>query len=298
MRGFLRPGYWAFVFVFIFSVFAISSYPQKSASGLIPVLWEDTSLQPHDFTNEYYTSIGVNPKAILGRRTGEDTFSVFSGSSNPNHTNVRVIVTLPAYTESGQIVFWYPLGELNESGFTLDTKEGSMALEAARLSPIYIFPDVKYAEFYSFGYTRQAPVIIDPMPMFGQDRENNKLGIRQMVVVNYTEKARDKEGLEMMEYFGKKNGFATDDTPIIKSMEDLQYLLKMEFITADPLNMTDGKGLTGSFAISPTISDPTNGVIATDAYIWMSMKDGKPLAAEEMFSWHFGCLQKVGQWCQ
>jgi hypothetical protein len=46
------------------------------------------------------------------------------------------------------------------------------------------------------------------------------------------------------------------------------------------------------------IADPTGGVIARDAFLWMSTRDGAPLWGEMMFVDQFNCLQLKGIWCE
>jgi hypothetical protein len=280
-----------FVFIFIFLVSAASSPAQNVNLGPIPVV--DTAINPHDFTDTFYLKNGVNPKAITGRRTGSDGLSVFDKSSNPNHTDVRIIVTLPTYNLSGEPSFWYPLGELRYDGFTNDA-EGLLARETASQFPIYVFrdPGTRDRLSYIFAGTRQAPIMGDAIL---STRDQNPLGIREVFFVTYTEKAFSKEGMEMMEYFSKKNGSAADDTPIIKSDEDMKYLLENGFITTDSPMLQPYRPL---YAIGPVILDPTKGAIAKDAFMWMATKDYKPLAAEETFAWHFGCLQETWDWCK
>lgn len=250
---------------------------------------------PFDFSDSVYIDNGINPKAIIGRRTGTDGLSVIDKIELPQYTNVRVLATIPAYTEYGEIMFWYPLGEILDSGF-LDDKSGAVAKQRASLFPIYVFPDPRVMGSNSFAGTRQAPIIDNSWNMY-TGRELNATGLRQIVVVNYTDKAFTKEGFEMMNYMGGKNGLAVDDTPIIKSLYDLDELLKAELIKFETVPTLYDPGRIGDYAISPVIRDPTMGVIAPDAFLWMSTKDGTVLPGEEMFLMQFNCLQKTGYWC-
>jgi hypothetical protein len=267
-----------------------SVFAQKSTFEPVPQLWEDTAINPHDFTDAFYLMQGINPKNIIGRRNGEDGLSVISYSSNPNHTSVRVIATIPAYDENGDMIFWYPLGELQGYAFT-DDKVGMMLRDTAMNYPIYVFPKTNVAEFRTFANSRQAALMdnsYDPT----RRKDINMLGVRLIVTVNYTEKAFSKEGYEMMLYLTKKNGKAADDTPIIRTRDDLIMLEKNGMV-----DLSRAKFFGGEFAINPTIFDPTNGAIASDAVLWMATKDEKPLPAEDLFVWQFHCLQKTGNWC-
>jgi hypothetical protein len=292
-----RSHSWGIVFLIVLiSLFStLSSTAQKSGGG---VLWDDTTKNPHDFTNRFYTDNGVNPKAIIGRRTGMDGLSVHSYTSNPNNSDVRILITIPAYDQYGEVMFWYPLGELQYDGFTTD-KIGASAREFAKYFPVYVFPEPNVKTFTSFTNGRQAPLIDNSWVKNAVgDFAMNPLGLREIRIVHYTEKALGKEGLETMDYFGKKNGLATDGTPLIRSFDDIQYLQKLDMISVETMAADEVKPFGGSYAISPMIEDPTGGVIAKDAFLWMASRDSKWLPDEKMFVWQFGCLQKYGEWCQ
>jgi len=291
MNRIARTSFWTIIFglIFLISVGSLSAQRAKIITSTGP-LWEDTAINPHDFTDEYYAMHGIIARDIIGRRTGTDGLSVFSNSSNPYHTNIRVIATIPAYDQFGNMFFWYPLGEVQDSGFMQD-KVGMRALEMAKQFPIYVFPDSKIIDYRAFANTRQAS-LMDNTLMPTKSEDLNPLGIREIRIVNYTEKAFDKEAIEMMNFLAKKNGMAADDTPMIRSMEDINMLLKHEMITAEPT-----KTYGGQYSIGPVLYNPINGVIARDAYLWMTMKDDRPLPGEDLFVWQFYCLQKTGNWC-
>jgi hypothetical protein len=274
------------------AMFATAAAAQKMPT---PTLWEDTATNPHDFTDEYYASNGILSKEIIGRRTGDDLLSVLSPSSNPNHTWVRVIATLPAYGPSEEILFWYPLGRLNDRGFTGD-KLGVIARETALGTPLYVFPMRSDAEFASFTDMRQS-ALFGPSETYYSDREPIKLLARRIVEVRYTEKAFDKESFEMMQYMLGKNGAGVDGLPIIRSMADLSTLAKHEMVSFGTKSLWEDPTLRSEFAITPAIADPTGGAIAQDAFLLMPTVDGKPLPAEQFFATQFGCLKKAGYWC-
>ncbi len=277
MKSNLKTRSWTIVFVFIFLIFAFSTPAQKRVAV------------PFDFNDKYYLANGVNPDVIVSRRTGFDRFSVFSKTTDPTRTHIRVLVTVPAYDQNAQPIFWYPLGELRTNGFT-DDKAGALARQTASLFPIYIFPDLSSSQPYVFAGNRQAPLIDDSWTMY-MGRTLNPLGIREIRAVTYTEKAHTKLGYQMLIPFMKKNGRATDEMPIINSAEDIDFLYKNELIKIEPRKI--------GFAISPVISNPTRGAIAADAFLWMATtKGGYSLPAEQMFELQFTCLQKTGDWCE
>lgn len=289
MNRIARASFWAALFGLIFLVSVGSTSAQNKGGFRGGVLWEDTAINPHDFTNDYYELNGIVGKVIINRRTGSDGLSVFGNSSNPNHTNVRITATIPAYDHNGDVLFWTPLGEIEEYGFTHD-KIGWEMRELAKHFPIYIFPHSKLQDYRLFANTRQAALMDNTWWMLiGQDL--NPPMFREIIFVTFTEKAFTEEGAEMMAFMTKKNGTGADDTPILRDIGDLQIMLKWDLIS-----MASAKGYP-TYAIAPMIADPTNGVIANDAFLWYATKDGPPLPTEEMFATQFGCLQKTGNWC-
>ena len=209
---------------------------------------------------------------------------------------MRVLATLPAYGPSGELLFWYPLGELGNNGFTED-KAGVTARENAIATPIYVFPlKVDYTTvdaYFSFNNSRHAAIVGPPPPI----SKGSPLGVRIIVRVNYTPLAFTKEAAEMMEYMMRKNGPAVDGTPIIRTLGDLEILEKSMMISMESKPLWDD-GTAGVFAIAPVISDPTNGAVADDAFLLMSTIDGKSLLWEEIFNLQFNCLKKTTQWCK
>ncbi|HEX6127172.1 MAG TPA: hypothetical protein VFZ23_17500, partial [Pyrinomonadaceae bacterium] len=199
--------------------------------------------------------------------------------------------TMPASDQNGNLCFWYSLGQVDDNGFTED-RLGQETRELARLFPIYVFPHSKILDFRAFIHPRQAALMDNTWAMIsGQDL--NPLGVRQILFVVFTEKAYTDEGAEMVAYMAKKNGFAADDMPMLRSVDDIALMLKHRLVSLSPL-----PGYENRYAIAPVLNDPTNGVIARDAYLWFATKDGSPLPTEYMFAHQFNCLQKTGMWCK
>jgi hypothetical protein len=282
------------VIVMILS-FALSVAAQKKGINPILPLAEDTSIYPHDFADDFYAENGVLVKGILGRRTGNDFMSVIGMSTNPIHNNIRILATFPAYDQNGNIFYWSPLGMLNDNAF--DDAAGIDARLIANSNPIYVFPRAMdwQTDTSPFINARQASLIDDSTAYLNS--KGNPLGLRLIVVVNYTEKAfNTMEGLQMMAFMSKKNGRSYDDTPLIKSMEDLQLLSKYEMVSMDAKNFAPEFPL-GTYVISPVIENVVKGVIAPDAFLFTVTKDGEPLPGERVFVEQFNCLQKFGNWC-
>jgi len=290
-NGFLIMAAALMILTFAFSLAA------QTADDSLPPLAEDTSINPHDFNNEYYAANGVEPKLIIGRRTGTDFLSVFGLSSNPIHNNVRILATLPAYSETGEIRFWNPLGEVTTEGFT-QTEAGAQARQIAGLYPIYVFPRNDADKPFSFTNNRQAAIIPETPNYMSTVDYSNPLGLRLILMVNYTDKALiTKEGLQMMNYMGKKNGFSLEDTPLIKTAGDIEMLATGEFITIERLPFYGDAKYGVQYAITPVMATVVKGVIAHDAFLNTVLRDGRPLTGEAFFSEQFGCLLKYGDWC-
>ena len=257
----------------------------------------DTAHNPHDFTDKYYAINGIAAENIISRRTGNDFLSVISYTSNPNQSPVRVLATIPAYGENGEILFFSPLGELADTGFINDPT-GWEAMNTANNHPIYVFPKGN-AEVFAFNEMRQAPIITMPQTFKFAPTEN-VLGLRVIIVVNYTAKVRSGEDQQVLDYMYKKNGVSLDKTPLIKSMEDIQMLEKYGFVELSRRRLYREDASTydfGSYTISPIISNPTKGVIAPDAFLMNVNFDGVSLADEVMFYNNFNCLKRRGDWC-
>src|SRR5262245_43875624 len=78
----------------------------------------DEADRNYDFTDAFYLRNGVNPAGLVNRRTGTDGLSVFDTPFFPTQRDVRVTLTLPAYSHSGDLRFWNVLGEFDVASFT------------------------------------------------------------------------------------------------------------------------------------------------------------------------------------
>lgn len=194
------------------------------------------------------------------------------------------------------MLFWSPLGALQDLGFT-EMRAGEIARASAKLFPVYVFPMPGATEIDLYSNTRQSALIDNSWSIYATtDKAFNPVGVREVDVVFYTKKAFTDEGAETMAYFGKKNGLAADDTPIIRSVNDIIYLHKIGLVSIDTYD-TVKDVIEAQYALCPLIDDPTKGAIAKDAVLWMTIKDGKPLEAEAFFLTQFNCLLKGGDWC-
>jgi len=282
------------VVVALVLTFALSLSAQKVNNiGDLKQPAVDTARNPHDFTDKFYMLNGVDANYIMGRRTGFDFLSVIDWSSNPYHTNVRILATLPAYGANGEILFFSPLGEINEKGFTEDPI-GKEAMAMADMYPIYVFP-ADNSDNFAFSSSRQAALM--DASAFNWNLEGYPVGLRAIMVVNYTEKAFTTEGAEMMDYMFKKNGKSLDGTPLIRSMDDLTTLEKFELVSMQKRVLWDDRNFAGTYSLSPIIYEPRKFVIAQDAFLMTVTQKGEPLSDEMRFVNEFNCLRKGGDWC-
>lgn len=280
------------VITVLLMIFAVSSPGQKRP---FPPIFLDQPGYPFDFTEQFYKLHGVDVAEVSNRRTGADGLSIIWKGNNTNQSDVRVLVTLPVYDHFGQIMFWYPLGDMTERAF-LDDVAGAEAKQLAQEFPIYVFPDKQIATFAGFADSRHAPLMdMTQAPM--NNPRANPLGLREIWLVRYTEKAFSGEGADLMAYMLKKNGIATDDTPILKTLADIRWMHKEGMLTLESYGYFPFAPYEGQFAVAPVIADPRYGAIAKDAFLLLPEKDGSPLPAEIPFQYQFTCLQTKGDWC-
>ncbi|MFN0279353.1 MAG: hypothetical protein ACKVRN_12225 [Pyrinomonadaceae bacterium] len=238
------------------------------------------AINPHDFSDKFYITNGVEFKELNDRLTGEDFLSTFTPTDNPDLSDVRVLITLPAYLRNGQPVFWSPLGRLN---FNLNdpNQDYSSVRDLASRNPIYVFPVISASETSYFSGTRQAPLMVDSFDLTSEP--SNPLGLRMVMTVTYTANAATDTGLKILEAMAKENGMALDGGPIVKSIDDLKTLLNHELI-----NISGGD----TVAVCPVVQNIDNGAIAKDAFLSMTTsKEGEPLDAERIFVTMFACAQ-------
>ena len=261
-----------------------------AAFATIPMTPARANVQdrPYDSTDDFYRRNGVDPTKIQGRRNGADNLSIFDTPVLSTRRNVRVILTLPAYNHSGAPVFWTVMGELFNDGF-LKNAAGQKARQTADNMIEYVFP-TKDGNPIGLGNLRQS-VMLD---MRNGYFSNNPLGLWTHVWVSYTDRAFNTAvGREVLADLAKRNGLATDGTPIIKTLSELDNLFS-KGLAAKRLRNPDGsEGPT--YSICPVIRDPRNGGIAPDAFLAYTRKaDGSPL--EPMFLNHFNSLKTTGDW--
>src|SRR5436190_6603319 len=199
------------------AVIALLGVPSLTKAGVQDRLY--------DFTDAYYRQNGINPAAIDGRRqvgplAAADT-PIF-----PYQRNVRALLTLPNYDQSGNDWFFTVLGGLNASAFTADAA-GQRARQIADSSFEYVFPR-QGTDPVGLGALRQS-VILD---MRNGYFSNNKLGLWLHTWVSYTPRALTTlDGIRTLNDLAQRNGRDLDGTAIIATVSEIDSLFSRGYIT-------------------------------------------------------------------
>jgi hypothetical protein len=249
------------------------------------LLTADVEDRLYDFTDAYYLQNGVNPALISGRMQ-PGPIAVEDEPNFPFQRNVRALLTLPAYDDSAGINYFTVLGGLSDTAFTADAA-GVEAKEIANDFIEYVFPQAG-TDPVGLGALRQS-VILD---MRNGYFSNNPLGLWLHVWVSYTPKAlTTRAGKRALNELARKNGRDLDGTPIIATLSDIDSLLSRGLIALTERASTDPL----RYAICPVIEDPTDGGIAPDQFLAITLRDdGRPLEPE--FQINFDSLQNTGDW--
>lgn len=260
--------------------FTAQAFGQTDPPSFVP------SAHPHDFSDKHYVNNGVNPMEITNRLTGKDFLSTFSEIEDPMYSNVRVLITLPAYKQNGQPVFWSPLGIVTYNDPNQDV---AGVRDLASRYPIYVFPSINDTDQSPFlSGARQAPLMDDSVDSNSEGW--NPLGVRQIQIVNYNSNASTRWGYKILRAMAKQNGTALDGGPVVKTMDNLKTLIDYDLVTIT--SGADGDAV----AFCPVIQDTANGAIAKDAFLSITtMQDGNPLEAEQFFVSMFTCAQDENQ---
>jgi hypothetical protein len=272
-------------------IFAIALIFTLGSTFAIPAAAQDADAfqeerRPFDFADKFYVVNGIDPAAIVARRTGLDKFSVFDYIDDDIHRGVRIIETRTGYDADGKPVYWAFYGDVYKYSFTTDAA-GERAFETANSGAVYLFPSisVKNAE-------RQSAVI----DLAGNKPGKNPLGLATAVIVEYTKKAFTKEGQEILRKIVGANGTSLDGTPIIRTSDEIKQLTRWGLIDQRVRSFPYKEH--SSFLMVNVIRDPRFGAISPDAYLdYTKTADGKPLEKEQVFLENFDCLQKSGKWC-
>lgn len=271
------------VLISIFAAFGCLTATAQRLEDSVEMFAEE--VRPFDFANKYYSNNGVQPYFIINRPTGTDEKSVFTKTTDERFNGIRMLETFPAYNYDGSFLYFNNYGELHGKAFNEDIS-GEQAMEAAQSFPMFVFPSAN-----ARGNLRQANVLDAHDGYFTK----NPLGVSLIVEVEYTFRADTEEGAKILNALGERNGYSLDGTPIIKTVEEIDYLTRMELVTQRV------KGLdrdAPSYAVVKAIQTDKPGAIAPDAFLTQVITEkGTPLDAEKSFLDNFFCLQKTGEAC-
>ena len=252
----------------------------------------DSDPPPFDFTDEFYRANGVEPTLLEGRVTGMDPVSVIDVSPDPTRRDVRVLLTIPAFGDSGDINYFGVFAEVPPEAFT-DDVAGRKARAIAEEAPIYIFP-------------RAGGVATEILPKRQEDLidlrhgyfSGNPLGLWVFVFVHYTEAAlATPAGQEALADLADRNGVDADGTPVIATLGEIESLADDGFI-ALVRRATDGSE-GPPWSVCPVLEDPRGGAIAIDAFLaFTTGPTGEHLPSLAEFINEFGCLKHIHDWCR
>src|SRR5688572_25720568 len=254
------------------AAFAASGFSQRTPTGIAS---PQAPVYPQDFSDTYYRANGIAPEAIKGRLTGNDFLSVINKTTHPNYSHVRALITLPAYNDNGDHLFFTPFGVVT---YPAGIKDGAYAL--ASRHPLYLFPAPSTTTTTSpYGAMRQAVLFDDNSAGYGN--EANPLGLRQIIRVTFIAPTTEK-GKIVLQDMVAMNGRAGDGYPIVKTTGDLSTLITYGLVSLSKASQ--------EVAIAPAITNPE--AFAKDAFLSTVLWQGKPLEAEMDFVRKFDCLAK------
>lgn len=264
------------------ALFALALFPSVARADI-----ED---RLYDFTDEYYRRNGVDPAKIQGRRQGGTPAGTFDAPIFNYQRNVRALLTIPAYSHSGNITYWSVMGDLFVDGFT-NNAAGQRARQLADNAVLYVFP-TRTGNPIGLGNNRQADIVDLRHGYFS----NNPLGLWIHIWVSYTDRAfNTSEGRKTLADLQRKNGVALDGTPIIRTLSELEKLFDKGLAVKRFRNPNGSEG--PMYGICPVIKDPTDGGIAADQFLAFVRKpDNTPL--EPDFVRHFDSLRFTGDWAR
>ena len=268
----------------LISIFAAIGCVTIMAQGLdtaVEDLAEET--RPFDFSDKYYDANGVQPQLVTDRASGQDGKSIFTKNADENYSDVRLLATYPAYNFDGSALYFNHYGELFDTSFSADAN-GREAMEIAKGFPMFVFPSAAVK-----GSIRQSNVLDARAGYFTK----NPLGLSILVEVRFTDRVEKEDGAQILKDLGARNGYSLDGTPIIKTVEEIDYLTGLELITQKVRGL-DTKNVP-SFAIVKAIDTTKTGAVAPDAFLVALTNDsGEVLDAEAHFVDQFDCLRKSG----
>jgi hypothetical protein len=239
----------------------------------------------YDFTDNYYRQNGIDPAGIDGRREAVLPLATEDLPFFSYQRNVRMLLTLPAYDQSGHAYYFTVLGGLKANAFTNDAA-GRRAKQIADTSAEYLFPK-RGTDPVGLGALRQS-VVLD---MRNGYFSNNKLGLWIHTWVSFTDRALNTaDGRRALDDIARRNGRDLDGTPILRTTSEIDGLISRGYVTkttrpvGDPLR----------YAICPVTEVPRRGGVAPDQFLAFTRTlDGSPL--EPYLVENFESLRLTGE---
>jgi hypothetical protein len=179
------------------------------------------------------------------------------------------------------------MGDLDNNSF-LNTRAGQRARDIANSYILYVFP-TRTGNPIGLGNNRQADIV----DLRGGYFSNDPLGLWLHVWISYTDAAfNSKAGVKMLGALERNNGLASDGTPIIKTLSELNNLLDKGLAVKRFRNPNGSEG--PMYGICPVIKDPTDGGIVVIDTLAQVRVNGQPLEPE--FLRQFDNLRLTGDW--
>jgi hypothetical protein len=116
--------------------------------------------------------------------------------------------------------------------------------------------------------------------------------LSMIVEVVFTNRADTEESAQILKDLGARNGYSVDGTPIIKTVEEIDYLTRLDLVSQKVRGL-DTKGVP-SFAVVKAIDATRAGTIAPDAFL-VALTGGDVIEAEAHFVDRFECLKTSGE---
>jgi hypothetical protein len=255
-------------------------------AGLAATAVADIEDRLYDFTDTYYLQNGVDPALIAGRAQANGTTFVNTPPVNWFQRNVRALRTTGGWTDNGSPIYFAVMGGLSANSFT-NNSAGRDAKEIADRSAEFIFPKMG-TNPVGLGAPRQ-PFMLDRS---GGYFSNNPLGLWIHVFVNFTGEAfKTRGGIRALSDLGRRNGYALDGTPVIRTKSEIMNLYQNGYVTLDQLPQSSPI----CYAVCPAIKDPTDGGIALDQFL-STVRYPNGAAFDPIIEQSFESLRLTGRW--
>jgi len=185
------------------------------------------------------------------------------------------------------MVFYNHFADLIGPALKYSEGGGDAAAIAFRY-PIYMFPSSTLP-----GQFRQSAILTTDADYF----EKNPLGLALVILIEYNDYARTKQGRSVLREKLGKRSMSTDGDPVIFTASEITALLRAGLIT----QKIRGAGRSDSgttHVVVKQIPDPRFGAITFDAFlVATTYPDGTPLEADREAIEQFRCLQTTGDYC-